>query len=256
MNKSRKRWIIILCISLIALIIAICIVVHIMSSQKNETQEIEGDPLFVEYTVEKVRDATKFFSVEKCIQDNIEETFTAEKMNILNAEKIASYAVYGHYIGDGENIEEQYYIVRVDLNNDTFLIEELDEKYNDINQIDLGTDLEQISNSGNNTFEYITISTEQICQIYLENFWELELNDAQKAYNLLDSEYREETFPDSNDFEQYVSENRETIENLTIVDSTTNYTDNYTEYYIQDNDDNTYIIKEDSIMNYVILLDV
>lgn len=257
MKNFNNKWINILRIVLIILVIGICVIGYILSLKKNKPQEeFIGEPLDIEYKVEKLRDATKFFSVEKCIQENIDETFTAEKMNILNAEKIASYAVYGHYTGDDENLEEKYYIVRVDLNNDTFLVEELEEKYNDINQIDLKTDIEQISSSGKNTFEYIIINTEQICKIYIENFWESELNNAQKAYNLLDSEYREETFPDFSDFEQYVNENIETIENLFIVDFTTNYTDNYTEYYIKDNNDNTYIIKEDSIMNYVILLDV
>lgn len=256
MNKSRKKWIIILCISLIILIIGICIIAYNISLQKNEPQEIKGDTLNVEYTVEKLRDATKFFSVEKCIQDNIEETFTAEKMNILNAEKIASYAVYGHYVSDGEKTKEQYYIVRIDLDNETFLIEELEGKYEDIDQIDLETDMTQIPNSEDNVFEYITISIQKVCQIYLENFWELELNDPEKAYDLLDSEYREEKFSNFNDFEQYINENKEEIENLTVTDCTINYTDSYTEYYVLDSDNNSYTIKEDSIMNYVILLDV
>ena len=256
MNKSRKKWIIILWISLIILIIGICIIAYNIALQKKEPQEIKGDTLNVEYTVEKLRDATKFFSVEKCIQDNIEETFIAEKMNILHTEEMASYAVYGHYISDGEKNKEQYYIVRVDLNNETFLIEELEGKYEDIDQIDLETDMTQIPNLGDNVFEYITINIEKVCQIYLENFWKLELNDSEKAYNLLDSEYREEKFSNLNDFEQYINENKEEIENLTVKDCTINYTDSYTKYYVLDSDNNSYIIKEDSIMNYVILLDV
>ena len=224
--------------------------------QKNKPQELNGDTLNVEYTLEKLRDATKFFSVEKCIQDNIEETFTAEQMNILNTEKIVSYAVYGHYISNQEQNEEQYYIVRIDLDNETFLIEELDGNYTDINQIDLETDMTQIPNSGNNVFEYITINIREVCQIYLENFWELELNNPEEAYNLLDSEYRKEKFPNFSNFEQYIDENKEEIENLTITDCTINYTDSYTEYYVVDSDNNSYTIKEDSIMNYVILLDV
>lgn len=255
MSKTRKKWIIILGISLILVIMLIWAVGYTIILQKSEPKEFKGEPLEVEYTVEKLRDATKFFSVQKCIQDNREEKFIAKKMNILNAKKIASYAVYG-YINEEESQEEQYYIVRVDLNHKTFLIEKLNEQYENLDQIDLETDMAEIESTGHNTFEYTTVTVKDVSEIYLKNFLTLELNDTEKAYDLLDAEYRKEKFPNFEEYEQYVNENKRDIENLTVTDCTINYMDDQTQYYITDSDNHSYTIKEDCIMNYVILLDV
>lgn len=241
-------------ITIVIIICLICVMALYILNKNNVDVNaydnvVEGDEE-VEYTAKKLRDPTKFFSVESCIQGNVDKNFIAKDMNLLDEERIFSYSVYGT-IGT----EKVYFIVRVDMENMTFLLERLDSNYDSVDKINLKTKIQQIEYDGKNSFEYTTVSDEDMCRIYLKHFAELELEDAETAYSLLNKEYKEERFPSLDDYKEYVKEYKEIIENGMLAKYSVNYYENYTEYVLVDTYNNSYILEATSVMNYTIKLD-
>ena len=148
MSKNKK---LIIAIAIILVVIAIVTITIILINNKKEgtiyrnsdgTVEVLPEPeMDIEYAKKELREPTEFFSVEKCIQDNV-GGFSAEKMNYLQGQRIMTYSVYGR-INSEDNTEtlEKYYIVRVDLENMTYELEEMDDSvYENIDQIKLEDD--------------------------------------------------------------------------------------------------------------------
>lgn len=218
----------------------------------DENGQIIGDTQQVEYKTEKLRDPTKFFSIEKCLQKDIDENFKAKDMNMLQSERIFNYAVYGT-IGS----EEKYYIVRIDMENMAYKIEELNRNQhnNDINTINLETTLKEIREEGEETFEFSTVTDEQMCRIYLKQFSELELENAKEAYELIEEEYKKERFPDFQDYQEYLEEYGAIIKEAILYEYSVTHFDDYTQYFIIDNFNNSYTLDATSVMNYKIRLD-
>lgn len=256
---NSKRLIKIIGIVVFIICIVCIALLYFVNKDNEEVQNSEnvvvGDPLVVEYSTEKLRDPTKFFSVQQYIRDNLNEQFVAEEMNILNEERITSFAVRGYIPTDNsEDIQEIYLIFRVDTENNTFLME-VQENINNIDNIDLVTDLTEIAQDSNNGFEYTTVTSEDMCRIYLDNFTNLELEGTESAYNLLDEEYQKERFPTLQNYQEYVSENQSIIGESVLAQYSVDYKDDYTQYILVDNFGNSYTVKETSIMNYNIMLD-
>ena len=259
MSKTRKIVeILIICL----VIIAVCFGIIIynlksknMATEPSDNPNVDGDTV-AEYQTEKVRDATKFFSIQNCIQDKINKNFIAKDMNVLDGENIMSFAVYGKILESDNNEKDAYYIFRIDFENNTFNIDELDtSKYKNINEINLETDIQSIENTGNNTMKYTTIKDEEISRIYYEQFLKLEIDKPEEAYNLLDENYRKERFSSLEEYKEYINSNKDKIETGAISKYSRDIQDDYTEYLIVDNYNNYYTIKETSIMNYKIMLD-
>lgn len=260
MIDKQKRLIKITFVVVLIICIICIVLLYILNSNKMKDNSFdnvtEGDTIVDKYPIEKLRDATKFFSVQQYIKDSVGESFVAKNMNILNEYRLTSFAVYGEITDkDSGNIEDIYLIFRVDTENNTYLIENLDEEYNSIDEINLETDLQEISNNGNNDFEYTTVNSENICRIYLENFTSLELNNPQEAYELIDTEYREKRFPTFEEYQEYIEQNKEIIQTGVLYQYSVDYKEDYTEYVLVDNFNNTYMLDETSIMNYTIKLD-
>ncbi len=255
---ENKRKLIIIIGVIVLIICVICIVLLFCLKGNNpsyidpkDVPEGEGDLLNVEYTSEKLNDPTKFFSVENCIKNNLDENFIAEDMNILNEERIASYAVRGKI---GENGEDVYLIVRVDNENSTYTIEEVSD-VDDIDRINLETDITQISDNGNNTFEYTTISGEDACRMYLKDFVQKELNNPEEAYSMIDEEYKQERFPTFADYQEYVNGYRTVLENAVLSQYSVEIKDDYVEYILVDNYNTSYTVRAKGVWDYTILLD-
>ena len=247
-------------IAIVVLIICIiCIsLLYILKQQENntDTQVTEGDTLNVEYVTEKLRDPTTFFAIEDYIQKDFEENFVAKEMNVLSGERIDSYAVCGEKTDEvSNNVQKMYFIFRIDIENMTYDIEALNESYNNINEINLNTNIQEIQNDGSNSFEAETVTSEQMCRIYLEDFTQLELNNIEEAYNLIDEEYRKERFPTIQEYQEYVEGYREVIQTGVLYQYSADYKDDYTEYILVNNYGTSYTVRETSIMNYTIMLD-
>lgn len=260
MNQLKNKIVIITIILIFIVIVCMLAITYLKNnSEVQDENNIRTDVEDVdeEFKTEKLRDATQFFSVEKCIQKNINPNFKAKDMNVLSGVHIMNYSVYGQITdNNSKNIKNCYYIVRIDVDNMTFEIEELSEKENsNINKIDLRTELTEIENNGNNNMEYTTIKNEEMCRLYYNEFLKLELEKTDEAYKVIDEQYRNERFSSYDKYKEYVDLCKEQIQTGAISKYSVDYKDDYTEYVIVDNYNNYYTLKETSIMNYTIILD-
>ncbi len=257
--KENNSKIIKIIIIIVIILCCICgILLFTLKEKDNDVQRIDengqtiGDTKEIEHKTEKLRDPTKFFSIEKYLQKDIDENFKAKDMNLLQSNRIFSYAVYGK-IGS----EEKYYIVRIDMENMTYKIEELDRNKhnNNIDTINLETNLKEIAKDGENTFEFLTVTDEQMSRIYLSEFTKLELENAKQAYELLEENYKKERFPDLKDYQEYLEENESIIKESILAKYSVAHFDDYTQYVLIDNFENSYTLDVTSVMNYKIKLD-
>ena len=262
--KHKKLIIALIIIAIvISIICVICIqVLNINSAVNNENKDEDGnipenpETLNITYETEKLRNLTEFFSVESCIQEHINDTFSAEDMNFLAVNSICSYSVYGKISNpDTQETQDIYMIVRVDTDNLTFEIEELDNTYNNIDEIDLTTDITEIASTGDNEFEYTRVTNEQACRIYLDMLKESLLTDPESAFAKLDETYRNERFSSYEEFLSYIEGNRIRLEEATLDEYEVVNNDEYTEYRIVDNNNNNYIIRATTVMDYTVQLD-
>ena len=258
MDKTKKI-IIIIAIVMLTIAIGIIITIVVLNNKKEGTIYKKGDgtvevlpepEMDLEYEQKELREPTEFFSVEKCIQDNV-DGFSAEKMNYLQGQRIMTYSVYGKI-----NSEEKYYKVRVDMENMTYELEEIsDDIYENLSQIKLEDDETEIPNKGDNSFEYEAVSNVDMCRKYLEDFKQKELNNPEEAYSMLDEDYRNERFPTFEEFQEYVNSCRDMIQYSSLSKYDVEIKDNYTEYILVDNYNNSYTIRTTGIWDYTILLD-
>ena len=262
--KHKKLIIALIIIAIvISIICVICIqVLNINSAVNNENKDKDGnipenpETLNITHETEKLRNLTEFFSVESCIQEHINETFSAQDMNFLAVDDICSYSVYGKISNpDTQETQDIFMIVRVDTYNLTFEIEELDNTYNNIDEIDLTTDITEIESTGDNEFEYTRVTNEQACRIYLDMLKELLLTDPESAFAKLDETYRNERFSSYEEFLSYIEGNRIRLEDATLDEYEVVNKDEYTEYRIIDNNNNNYIIRATTVMDYAVQLD-
>lgn len=253
MEKTKK-----LIIILIIILVIVCVAfIVLMNLNTNDSQEPEqenvlvGDPLVVEYEIQKLNDPTKFYSIESYIKNNLDQNFIAEDMNILEGEVIASFAVQGKIEGSNDNI---FIIFRIDDENMTYSMEKLD-NVTDINEINLNTDITEIANNGTNNFEYTTVTSEEMCRIYFDDFRNIELTDPEKAYSMLNEEYRNERFPRYEDYIEYLDGCREIIQTASLTSYYVEIIDDYTEYTFVDNYGMTYTVRAQGVLDYNIMLD-
>lgn len=255
--KNIKKLMITLMIILliICMIIGVLIYLNKINTEKQISEKIEkgeGDPLEIEYVSQQLNDPTKFFSVENYIKNNIDENFVAKDMNILDEERITSYAVKGNIEESGEDI---YLIFRVDNDNMTYSIERVD-NVKELKEINLEDDnVTEIRDEGNNTFEYTTVNSEEMCRRYLEDFTQKELNQPQEAYNLIDEEYKSIRFPTFEDYQEYIEEYQDIFSNAVLAKYNSEIKDGYTEYTLVDNYDTSYTVKAKGVWDYTIRLD-
>ncbi len=258
-----KKIIVMLIIVLIIICTIVLVLIKILEKKDDENKEELGyvpentELLKKEYKIEKLRNLTDFFSVETCIQNNIDSTFEAKDMNVLESERIYSYSVYG-MIKNTETGEtaDKYFIVRVDTVALAFELQELNsEEYNNIDEIDLTTDLKEITQTENNKFEYTRISNEKACRIYLQMYTELLLSDPETAYGMLEEQYKQERFSSYENFLEYIEENKTYFENAVLSEYLVNYSEEYTEFMIVDTYNNNYLVRAKSVMDYTIQLD-
>ena len=258
MKKFKKR--IGILIIVILIITAICGITIYFLTQKDEKEtadiyrkideEQEERERTGDYEVEEVGNLPEYLSVENCIQKNKDENFKVQEIKFIEKEKSVNYAVYG-YIGE----EEKYYMLVFDIENETFEIEEMKNVKN-IDDIDIkNKTIEEIKNTGNNEFEFLDMSEEDIARKYLEILTKLEIEQPEKAYEMLDSEYKKERFSDLDDYKQYVEENKDIIEEGVLSKYSVDYKDDYTEYIMVDTNANSYTLRAKSAMNFTLLLD-
>ena len=107
-----------------------------------------------------------------------------------------------------------------------------------------------------NTYIPVYVTQSDIANKYLNDYKNLMLKDINKAYNLMNKEYRENKFQEESVFEQYINNKKSVAFYKMTVREFSVFTKNgYKFYYIISSSDDKFIFKEKSIMNYEVFLD-
>ena len=200
---------------------------------------------------------------ENNVHDYIKETenenmnITVLKMNkLINiVEGTNAYSVYA-LKDDGNEETSIFYIVKIDQDNETFCIVPLEkDEYEDIDEIDIQNSTTEINKNTRNTIIESEINEGQITTKYFQEYKNLLLNNAEKAYEKLDNEYKEKRFGSIDAFIEYIERNVQEIQLSQIYEYTNEDYGNYKEYVAKDRYENIYIFEETSPNNYTVKLD-
>ena len=158
------------------------------------------------------------------------------------------------------NSIEDTMLIKIDFVNSTYSIfgkEYLEDKgYNkdtEISNLEISTD--SIESNNYNSFNLVNTDDKYVINQYFSEYQTKLLNNTDSAYELLDKDYREKKYEDSQEFNQYVEENYEALQNAYLTKYQINQFDEYKEYVCLDENNNYYIFIERSLTDYEVILD-
>lgn len=204
-----------------------------INGQKLEEVKLEGIYLTVERAIKKYQyylvqgnsEAVYSLLNNICISKN-----EITKENIFQkVEKFSNYTIdqmmsvstvnYGIYYIKINSIEgEKFIIINWDTERDTFDVYPINqEEYNIAIREGLKIEKERVNSIEKNEFNKVIIEktdNDTIAQTYFYGFIESVVNNPQKAYELIDSEYKEKCFKTYDDFLEYVTANKQRLISL------------------------------------------
>ena len=191
--------------------------------------------------------------------ENINEhlMYVPVEMKEIPGDRVNTYITYGYTINSNyEFANDEYLIVNIDGQNQTFSIEPIDkEKYessnieNEINQIE--------KNINNKIISTLQLSEEFRLRQYFQYYKFMLLSNVDLAYEFLNEEYREKSFGSIENFRNYVQNNRNRILQSRLTDYELNVVDEYTEFIEKDANNKYYIfnISNNDATDYNVMLD-
>lgn len=246
------------------------------------------------FLAENEKDNKKIFSMldeEYKNKNEISTENVLEKINILNGDfcnffaKIINsreisfqqkyqYFVYGEiFENEYKNKSEAYIIVNIDYINNCFSIQfenEIninEEKYTKViedlkkgntgESIKVGdTNSEKIKLNEYNEFSNVSLDKPEVIEEYLNHYTVMAVYLPEYSYNeLLDEEYKKAKFENLEAYKTYIQNNKNMILNTSIANYNISEKEDYTEYFICDNNNNYYIFRVKGIMDYTVILD-
>lgn len=266
-----------------------------LKKQEEAREEAYKNPVYLKkgQLPEKTRNASVFFTIDACIQKYLEYIKNNDNSAVydlldseyINDEKISNNNVI-RYVNEYNNEkkyqtklvytlsgnqyvtyfvkaqidrEDVFYVVNTDLNSHSFSIRPVSSEYfsKKLDEpVEQDTKNEKSINlNKHNALITVTMHDEDICRKYLKYYNRLLLNDSDEAYRVLDSNYREERFPNKNEFNKYIQERKDAIEKAYLEEYAVDSGNEKTKYTIKDSYQNYYLLEEDSIMDFTIKLD-
>lgn len=209
-------------------------------------------------------------SEDYMVEFNITEDNLQEKFSVLIQEEYSVNTMYYStrennmciflIYGELKNSNTNYnFMVAVDLDSGAYeiylddFITKNDYVEDNINSLKIEND--KITLNENNEYTIIDYSNQDMAQKYLSNYKEILLDDLEKAYNLLDSEYRELKFENYEEFEEYYEDRKNNIFSCSLASYNVTSYDSYMEYVCLDTSGNCYTFYAIATMNYTIRLD-
>ena len=295
MNKNLKNiiFIVIVCIIiLITIIIGLKIVINKNNPERiklNEMQRIKEEhydnPVYIHHgqKPEKVKNASVFYTVDACVQkylgflatkndnaiksvqdnnlqevniDNYNEQLEYETrlVYVLSGEKFVTYYVQGNISNN-----DVYFILNTDISNKSFYIASISsDNYNNKINEEVNEDIKTeniIELNEYNQIVNVTMNDEKICDKYLKYYNNLLLKNPEKAYQLLDDDYKNKRFSDIDEFKNYIKERELAIKKCYLDEYTVELKDNKTVYIIKDTYNYYYEIAAESVMEFKIKMD-
>lgn len=176
-----------------------------------------------------------------------------------NSENIKTYIVYSNI---AETNEEFNIVIVTDSLTNSFSIilnnymENMKINKESIIGTEISQDISSIKENEYNIYEDPDVSNKIYVQELFENYKNCLINSSQKAYELLDNEYKKIKFKDINEFKEYIDNNISRIEDMEISKYKVNSYSDYTEYICVDQYKNYIIFRENKVMSYTAILDI
>lgn len=197
--------------------------------------------------------------LEKTEQIENEVIFTATKIETITAIDYQVYRVEGileDTVDNSKELEARFFIVSIDSNNSTYDVYPLDKQEIDsLDNVKISKDIEPIEKNEDNSFVIINTGYNELIVKYIKYYQKLVNKDPEKAYDLLDEEYKEKRFTNIENFIEYINLKKKTLEDIIVQKYSFDTKEDYEEYIIVDTNNNYYIIEEYSVMDFKIILD-
>ena len=182
--------------------------------------------------------------------------FIPLQMRMIANENTEKYLVYGMIQNlDDEYKGDIYTYVTLCPENATFSIEPIEEKPKDIKEINFSNEEGMIEEKTSNSYEEVEVDNEYLCQQYFDIYKSLSLAKPEKAYELLEEEYKKQRFGNLETYQKYISNNREELEGLRLTQYLVNDNEEYMQYVCKNQYENLVIFDEMALMNIKIKLD-
>ena len=182
--------------------------------------------------------------------------FSSEDMYVIESENIKQYYIKGK-IKDNMFAEEYTYVyfnLNIVSKENTFKIKPLEKKeYED--KIKKGS-LEEnvkIEKNQNNTYKDIVANDQFIVSNMMNDFKFKTKYEDEKAYNILNKDYREEKFKTFEEFEKYLE--TASIKKAILKEYSKIENSKGTTYIAIDQYGNSYVFEESAVMEYNVMLD-
>lgn len=291
-REKTKKYILILLIAMTILLVAIVITMS-NNKNKYETPNDEYIfPVTDETKIEQVNDYKQYFTVTNIIasyygyvgrKDEValrnvidieylekysikeelakveseEPIFYTNKIYVQTNDDKYIYYTYGklkNYLDSTES-QEVYLAVYLDDASNSFAIHPITrEEYDNVISGKKLFTLKEIKNNEYNEFTYVAVSNMTKASTIFNNYKQIMSDDIEKAYNVLDEEYRKKNFKSVDEFKKFLN-NREELKYSILKKFNITEKNNYTQYSCIDQSGNYYIFKETEIMQYKVMLD-
>lgn len=248
----------------------------ILSSFVSCIKEINGDMEYDTFMIEKDEAMKAFLDEGINIMNNMLDPLYKSEMNTTRQSLIQMAKKYDNYnliidkvyiYDKSVNIDifivnafigkqQLNIIIKTDSDNEVFsiLLEDYMQKYDYNNEKIIGniadTAIQQANE--NNVYEYKNITDKQMADHYFRNYMNMLKYQPNKAYELLDREYKNIKFSSYNDFERHIKEREHS---LNLKEYKVLKGDKYTIYICKDKYDFIYLFKQTELMNYTVQLD-
>lgn len=185
-------------------------------------------------------------------------TFTVEEIDYVK--KSVNISIY-YVIGLLDSGKQASLIVKTDSYTQTFSIypqEYIERNHYDKNSIqnNFNTEgIEYITKNSHNHYVIHEITDQIMAQYYLYDYGDMVNNNLEKAYELLNENYKEKRFPTYQEYANYIQNSNKTYQLLELKSYSVKEKEGYNEFTCQDQYGNTYIFEEKSIMDYTVQLD-
>ena len=257
----KKKIIIILLILLLTLLAIILILTNFLknnSSIENNNPDEDmstGIDEYVEKEVSKMTSKTTLNMLLKWLNTDGENYCFVKEIYRLNKDEIEEYFVYAI-----QNNENKYFVAYLDQENNTYMLEEISNtEYEDVKNEKINNKFLQvktIEDNGSNEYSIELMSDVKIANMYFDIIKNILNSEPEVLYDILDTDYQQKRFGSTENFMEYVDNNKNKFANMQISKYAKYTYEGYMQYVCLDTNGEYYIINEDTTTgDYKILLD-
>lgn len=114
---------------------------------------------------------------------------------------------------------------------------------------------EPVKSNEINAWSNTEISEEEIAKTYFNTYIEDALYSPERAYNVLNNEYRQKRFGSLVEFEKYIESIREELQEANLYSYMINEEDGVVQIVCRDQNENLYIFNQTAVLDYTVTLD-